>query len=145
MCADHEHSKGHEKLRSTFLKCVPSLTSGTDGKFRSGLTVSIPCFSSYRFDMISSKSAVVFTGKNRLRGTLIPTHNTLGLMSAIPLELHLLFVCLSVSQSPYVQLLTMSFLKVLHGCTRSCFKLYYFHSIAKHLESRLFTPFCEVC
>ena len=45
---------------------------GTDGNCLSGLKLSRPCSMSYRFDMTSSKSEQVLTGRKRLRGTFIP-------------------------------------------------------------------------
>lgn len=45
---------------------------GTDGNCLSGLISSRPCFMSYRFDITSSRSEQVLTGRKRLRGTLIP-------------------------------------------------------------------------
>ena len=57
----------------TFLNEVPSLTSGTLGKNLLGLISSDPAFSVYKSLITNSRSEVVFTGKNRFRGTFIPT------------------------------------------------------------------------
>ena len=57
----------------TLEKCSsPSLTSGVVGNCLLLLITMQPCFSSYKLLMISSKSCVFFTGRKRLRGTLIP-------------------------------------------------------------------------
>ena len=56
----------------TFLNEVPSLTSGTEGKFLRGFISREPALRLYRLLMTTSRSDVVFTGRNRRRGTLIP-------------------------------------------------------------------------
>jgi hypothetical protein len=57
---------------NTFAKCPPSLTSGTDGNDRFGFISNKPFLNVNKLLITSNKSAVVLTGKKRLRGTLIP-------------------------------------------------------------------------
>ena len=59
----------------TFLNEVPSLTRGTLGKDLLGFITSDPARRLYKLLITISKSDVVLTGKNRLRGTLIPEKN----------------------------------------------------------------------
>lgn len=58
--------------QATFLKEVPSLTRGTDGKERSGFISRKPLLRLYRLLMMIRRSEVVFTGKNLRLGTLTP-------------------------------------------------------------------------
>ena len=55
------------------MNCEPSLLRGTDGKDRFGFIIKKPACRLYKLLMMISKSDVVFTGKNLLLGTLIPT------------------------------------------------------------------------
>ena len=66
-----EHVEGEEGA-FTLVKWEPSLTSGTEGKDRLGFISRAPVFMLYRLLITISRSEVVFTGKKRRRGTLIP-------------------------------------------------------------------------
>ena len=61
-----------ESNRLTFVKCEPSLLRGTEGKDLFGFISKKPALKLYKLLMMISRSEVVFTGKNRLLGTLIP-------------------------------------------------------------------------
>ena len=62
-----------EHVELTLVKSgSPSLTSGMEGKVRSGFIMSVPFLRVKRFDMTTKRSEVFFTGRNRRRGTLIP-------------------------------------------------------------------------
>lgn len=66
----------------TLVKEHPSLTCGVVGNSLLGLMVSEPASRLYRLDMTSSRSDVVFTGRKRLRGTLMPRALSKDLMAA---------------------------------------------------------------
>ena len=62
-----------EHLELTLVKSgSPNLTSGMEGKVRSGFIMSVPFLRVKRLDMTTKRSEVFFTGRNRRRGTLIP-------------------------------------------------------------------------
>ena len=58
--------------RLTLVKCEPSLLRGTDGNDLFGFISREPALRLYKLLIIIRRSDVVFTGKNRLRGTFIP-------------------------------------------------------------------------
>lgn len=58
----------------------PSLMRGTVGKALLGLMTRVPNFMWYRLLITSSRSDVFFTGRNRLRGTLMPDDKTTALL-----------------------------------------------------------------
>ena len=75
MCLVTNRMNGHSNYSTillTLLNDVPSFTSGTDGKDLSGFMTRLPDDKPYRLLMMMSRSDVVFTGKKRCRGTLIP-------------------------------------------------------------------------
>ncbi len=66
-------ANGHFNLINlTFLKLVPSFTSGTLGKERFALISRDPAFRVYKSLIMINKSDVVLTGRNLLLGTLMP-------------------------------------------------------------------------
>jgi hypothetical protein len=62
----------HKTNDNTLLNLSPSLTSGTVGNERCRFITKLPRVSVNKFDITSKRSDVVFTGKKRRRGTLIP-------------------------------------------------------------------------
>lgn len=60
------------KTNGTLVKLSPSFTNGTVGNDRWEFMTRLPRLSVNRLDMTSKRSDVVFTGKNRRRGTLMP-------------------------------------------------------------------------
>lgn len=70
-------------LALTLVKELPSLTCGVEGNSLFLLMVSEPASRLYRFDITSSKSDDVFTGRKRLRGTFTP-RALLKLLMAAP-------------------------------------------------------------
>lgn len=115
----------------TFLKEVPSLTRGTDGKHLLGFISSAPVFKLYKLLITTSRSDDVFTGKNLLLGTLTPAgmerdvHNKSGevcLRSPSLIQLVLEWFSLKASGITPQQL-TYCPLKTLDSCSNRCLKL----------------------
>ena len=61
-------------IHDTFLNEVPNFTKGTLGKDLLGFITNDPDRRLYKLLITISKSDVVFTGKKRRRGTLMPTN-----------------------------------------------------------------------